>query len=402
MSETSRLQEFETKYKEIHPGPTLDRRPRVSFTNRLGKNPSAERGDISLASNAKDIAKTQMDLAMLAEQYGQLGLKFSDLVGEKSYLGTMDVLKIGAYNLIMQPRRAAEVKINAIGRHYDTLEHLVDKMGDIMRERLAKAQEMQAKVQTEQRENVGRLMRLERKGINGLRESFKGQADYAKYEKAIAEYEADLGEVQTELNSLEPQVHAAREKGDLETVIKITDTMSRLLDIKQGIMEGKLTKEGEYSDARREVLNHTVAIKSAKENMAVSRNHYLQLGFLLDSYTEQVITYTHALEDSLESWKATARIAAYNLELNDNVEFLDKLRVAGQNLLRITSDMSQKTAEATFRLMQTEMFDIDATDSMTEKLRLGYTDLLERKNAWAQNVQTFNESVNDPYLRQYK
>jgi len=356
-------------------------------SRRVGKSPAGAAPD-SLENLAKEYTELQLLWAEKAEKYGKLNLELSSLVGKKKYLSWSDAGAIAWYSVTQQQEKRRKVLIEAAGKHNGSISMLIDKIGEVLQERYQLAIDGRGKVQGIMNQTVTNMMRLDRKMIEGLRGSFKGEEHYARYEAAIAELEKDLAEVQGGLEELEKQAKLARAGQDLEGVIKATDQMSKLLDIKQGIMEGKLTRETEYADERRKVTDNIVAIDSTKENMAVARVHYQQLQYLMDTYNEHEIKFKHTIEDSLVSWKAGAQIAILNAQLMENTNLLSDVRDAGQRLLRLTSAMSEATAEKGFELLQTNMYDVDEVNQMATRLHDNYQDLLERKKEWAEAKQS--------------
>ena len=345
----------------------------------------------------QEMAGIQMDLAELAEQYGKLNVDFSSLVGAKKIFDLGETVRIGYNNIIGDKQQARQIKLNAIKRRGDAIEILVEKMAEVLGDQYQKAVKGVASAKSMQVENIAHMKNLDRKLIESLKGGYSGGADYIVGQAEVAKLEAELKDIEATLLDYEQNVQIARGENNLDKIAQLTNEMSQVLDIKYKVLDGRLSAEGIVSDIRRNVLDSTEAVQSAKGAIAASKVNYQAINALIDSYTELEIKYRHAQSDMIPVFKIQAKIASGGLQALDLKDTLVKVANASQRLMEANARMVTHLAAETFELLQTPLYDPAKAQKVEDELRSYFTQLNQAKMDWAQQVQTVSASIKSPH-----
>lgn len=389
---TDRLKELQGKYR----APAGREATYKAFEQRAGTAtaPAAARQRISLAPRStetgryqQDLASIRMDLAELAEEYGKLNADFRNLVGKDKLYTMGEWFRIHGNQIIGRKQAARQIKLDAIGKRGDALEKLVDRMAEVLIEQYQRAVQGQERSEGLQVENVAHLKGLDRKLIESLKGGFYSESDRTAADVEVAKLEKELEDVNSVLVEYETKIRDAQKAGDTGKVTSLTDEVGQVLDIKHGLLDGRLSAEGVVSDIRREILDKAEAVQSVKGATAASRVNYIAINALIESFKELEIKYRHAKEDMIPVFKIQGRIATLGEEGMRMREALLRTAEISQRLMKANADLVADFADKTFQLLQTPLYDPEKARAVEEDLRTKMVELNKLKMEWAQQQQ---------------
>jgi len=183
-----------------------------------------------------------------------------------------------------------------------------------------------------------------------------------------------------------------RASGNIQEVVRLTDEMSQVLDMKHQILDGQLSAERLTSEIRRQILDSSEAVQSSKGAIAASKVNYRAINALVDSLSELEIKYRHAKEDMVPVFKIQGKIAAGGLAALEMRDTLLKVSAISERLMEANARMVMHLAAESFELLQTPLYDPVKAQATEERLRLYMTDLNQKKMEWADNMQQLGTS----------
>ncbi len=400
--QTTTLQTLIEKYgkPDVSPRESAQRAFEVTShyaqTQRVSKSPTST-SELKTGDIHAEMAGIQMDLAELAERYGKLNVGFSSLVGKNRVLGVSDLPSIMLNTLLMRRGRVRQIKIDAARRKGENIEYLVNMMSEVLNDQYQTALKGRGNAQRLQVENVSHMRKLDEALIQRLSSGYVGTADYALAQSEVGKLEAELKEIDATLGDYEVQVQNAKTSGGVELVKRLTGEMTQVLDIKYGVLDGKLASEGVVSEIRRKMLESAEGVVSAKNAAAASRVSYKAIGALIDSMSELEIKYRHALEDMVPVFKIQGKIASYSMQAKDMKDALIGTAKISQRLMEANVRIVSGLATEAFELLQTDLY--DPQKAMESEARIdGYMDELnQRKVEWAEMKNRVSEIPNQPH-----
>ncbi len=366
---------------------------------RISKAPQAG-SKISTGDIHAEMAGIQLDLADLADQYGKLNVSFQHLIGAKKIYNIGDVSKIAFYSVLGRKGKVKEVKVNAAKRRGDSIEFLVDKMTEVLNEQYQKAVQGRDRAKTLQVENVAHMKNLDKKLIESIRGNYSTSADLAAAEQEVKKLEAELGEIDGLLESYENDIQKAKTAGSVDLVSKLVGEMSQALDIKYGVLDGRLAADGVVSEVRRSMLNHAEGVQSAKGAVAASKTNYQAINALIDAMNDLEIKYRHACEDMIPVFKIQGRIAAGGMQALEMRDTLVRVANASQRLMEANERLVTHLARETFELLQTPIYDVEKAKVVEARIKASMDELNQLKKDWAENQQRLTEQPSAPHYAQ--
>ncbi|MEK6845997.1 MAG: hypothetical protein AABY26_04510, partial [Nanoarchaeota archaeon] len=325
---SSRLEGLMQKYASHTATPreqahrTFDRTTSVQAERtRVSQEPKSEvstrTGEIH-----RSMGEIQMSLTELAETYGKLNVDLKNTLGKNAIYGVGDAIGVGWYKVTGRKDKARKIKLDAIGKRGDVIEMLVNKMAEVLGDQYQKAVDGKAQAEALQVENVAHMKNLDSKLISSLKGGTSTGADYAVAEREVAKLETELKEIDGMLAEYERDIRAARTTHDLDKITALSNEMMQVMDIKHGVLDGRLAADGMVSNIRRELLDSAEGVQSAKGAMAASQVNYHAINALTDAMSELEIKYRHAKEDMIRVFKIQGKISAGGakaLELRDTL-----------------------------------------------------------------------------------
>lgn len=354
---------------------------------RMSSGPQVGGAKINTGDLYKEVTGIQLDLAELSEQFGKLNINFSTLFGSKKLYTMTDAAKIGWYNATLRAQKARQIKIEAAGRKGNTLETLVNQMGEIVTEQKEKAIKGEEYARTVLTECVEHMIYLDKALIQRLRDGAYGHADYEKAQKEISKLEVELQDFDKAFSKYDAKLGEAKISRDIDLYLKITDEVSQLLDMKQQVLHGKLAADQTASEIRRKMLEASEGVQSAKVNAESSKLNYQAISLWIDSMGELVTKYKHMESDMIPVFKIQSKIAVGTIEALQMKEVLVRIASASQRLMDANAKLVTALSKETWDLIQNPLYDVEKAQQMTETLKQHHEELNQQKLDWI-NVQS--------------
>ncbi len=369
----------------------VDRSRLAGYRQRMSGGPRTTSGETTTAALASEVAGIQLELAELVDTYGKLNVRFGDLVSKEGLYSVRDSVNYAGNWLMRNKKGMKKIRIEAAGRRGENIATLLDRMTEVLQdqhEEAVKGRDLALSLETE---TVAHMRHLDKKFIETLRGGYTTRADMAVAETEIQRLEGELAEIDSTLVAYESDIQRAKEANDLDKVGKLTDEMSQVLDMKYGVMDGKLGLEGTVSDIRREMLDSAEGTQSTKGASAASRVNLQALHALAESYSELEIKYRHAREDMIPVFKTQGRISVAGMRALDMKDTIKRVADISNRLMDANSRLVMHLAAETFDLLKTPIYDVDKAREKEAELRTYLADLNKLKLAWADNVQRVME-----------
>jgi hypothetical protein len=384
---------------------TFDRLSSVAGTeskSRISSAPKIAIEPLSTGDVSAQVAAIELDLAALAEEYGQLNVNFSNIVSHKGIkLNANDLAKIALYYVTGRTESRRKVKIEAARRNGNAIEILTDKMGNVLNTQHQKGIEGRDYAKAVQIENITHMKKLDRSLIDRLRRGYVSGADLSQAQEEVKKIEKELSDIDEILTNYENDVQKAKATGDLATVTKLTDEMGQVLDIKEGVRDGALAAGGVVSDIRRKMLESAEGVQSAKGAYAASKVNDVAINLWIDAMTELEFKYRHALEDMIPVFKIQGKIAAGGKAALEMKQALVRTAEISNRLMHINSSLVQKLTSEVFELVKTPLYDAAKAKELEVRLK-GYMDQLNaNKKEWAETQQRVSEIPTAPHYAQH-
>jgi hypothetical protein len=173
--------------------------------------------------------------------------------------------------------------------------------------------------------------------------------------------------------------------------------MSEVLDMKYGVLDGKLAADGVVSEIRRKILDSSEGVQSAKGATAASRVNYHAINALIDAYNELEIKYRHALSDMVPVFKIQAGIAVSGKQALEMKEALLRSAAISNRLMNFNSKLVTHLATEVFELTKTPLYDPVKARAVEDRISSYMTQLNQAKIEWAENQQRISEIPNAPH-----
>jgi hypothetical protein len=339
-----------------------------------------------------ELAKIQLELADLADEYGQLNVNFANALGKDAIYKIGDVMSLGWYSVLGKKDKVREIRFNAVNKKNDGLIILINKMSKLIEETHAKAEQGRTYSNQLQVENVTFLKDKDKDLIDRLKTGHYTFSDQAEAEKEIARLEGELKEFDGVLIKYEGEVKAAKAAGDVEQVKKLTDEMTQVLDMKHEVLDGRLAADGVASEIRREILDAAKGVESAKGAIGAAQMNYQAVNLLIDSMNELEIVYRYLMEDMIPVYQMQAKIAATTTGALKMRDIAQRNASISNRLMDTNVKLVKGLAALTFDLLQTQTYDLESIAKKREELKAYTTQLNKLKMDWAEGQTTIREN----------
>ena len=405
---TSRLEQLAQKYshrpvtgqQQVYQSfnAAATRKHDLKALTRISKGPGVQ---TETGAIHQEMAGIQLDLTALAEQYGKLNVEFGDLLKGDRLYGRWESLRIMSNELIGRNTRAREMKLEAAGRRGNQIEYLVNKMSEVLNEQYQKAVQAKAQAEALQLENIVHMKTLDQKLIATLRNSYGTSADYTQAESELNRLEGELKEITDVLEAYQHDVQTAKAAGEIDKVTAVTNEMVQVLEIKNGVLDGRLSAQGMVSEIRRGMLDYAEGLQSVKGAQAASRVNYHAINAWIDAMGELEIKYRHAREDMIPVFNIQGKIAAGGMQALELRNTLLEVSQISQRLMEANVNLVTHLASQTFELLQTPLYDVDKAREVEGRITAYMQDLNAQKKAWAEAQQALGQSSAMPHYAKH-
>ena len=406
----SKFEDLKTKYQgqtKVHAETTAQRIYRRSDINtvysrdkenirRISQSPKTGK-TTDTGSLHSEISGIQMDLVDLVDTYGKLNVDFKNLIGPKRFYNIDEAIQYAFYSTLRNKKKLRQIKLSAAERKGNAIEILGDKMAEVIQDIYEKALKGKDLAEVLQGDNLEHIKKLDRSLIDRLKNSYVGTADYALAEKEVEKLQKELKDLDNLLGSYENDVQKAKTDGDIQKVSDLTKQMSQILDWKHGVMDGKLSTEGQVSEIRRKILDSAEGIQSAKGAIMASRVNYQVINAWIDAMNELEIKYRHAKEDMIPVFKIQGKAAAGQLQALEMKEALLKYANISQRLMETNVKMSAHLLSETFELTKTQLYNPERMKELEQEMMDYMAELNQQKLEWAEAQQRVSEIPDAPH-----
>lgn len=396
----SGLEQLTKKYSGNYTA--FDKTASQSTTHRIGGTVSSNGKGIDTVALYRDMESIKLDLAGLAEQYGKLNVTFSNTLGKDAMYSLSDMARIAGYTLLRRKNAVRQIKIEAAGKKGESLVMLVGKMGEVLNDQYQAAQKGLERVKRIQTDNVSHYMKLNRSLVERLGSSYVGTADVTEAENELRKIEGELNEVDGVLAGYENKITAAKQAQNATEVSRLVTEANKVLDIKEGILTGKLAAEGTISDIRRNILSSAEGIQSARGAMKATKVNYAATTLLIDSYHELVFKYEHAMSDFVPVFQGQANIASAGMEAMGMRKVLTDAASISQRLMEANQKLVTQLSSDVFDLVKNPLYDLEKCADLESRLQTHTQELNRIKLQWAENLQRLSESTEVAHLAQHQ
>ncbi|MBM3199426.1 hypothetical protein FJZ53_00715 [Candidatus Woesearchaeota archaeon] len=362
-----------------------------STLKRISQTPTTGTHQGTIGDIHAEMAGIQLDLTELTDEYGSLNLRFKTLVGKDKIYNIGDAAKLTLYGLIGNKKASSKVKLEAVKRRGDAIEYLVNRMGEVLQDQYQKAIDAKKRGEDLQVGNTAHMRQLDRKLIESLKSGYYTATDHTAAQKEIDKLNAEIAEIDDTLKAYEKEVNLAKAENNLEMIVKLTDEMSQVLDIKHGVLDGRLSAEGVVLEIRRQILDSAEGVQSAKGAIAASKVNYQALSALIDSMTELEIKYKHALEDMIPVFRIQGAISGLGTQALGMKKALTKTAEISQHLMEANVKLITCLAAETFELLKNPLYSLETAKAAEERISTYRAQLNDLKMQWAQAQQDIDE-----------
>lgn len=358
---------------------------------RISRTPATEGYKGSIGDLHAEMAGIQLELTELTDEYGELNVRFKTLVGKDKLYGVSDVAKLALYGVIGNKKASSKVKLEAVKRRGDAIEYLVNRMAEVLQDQYQRAIDAKKRGEDLQVGNTTHMRQLDRKLIESLKSGYYTDADHTAAQKEVDNLNAELAEIDDTLRAYEKDVNLAKAENNLEKIVKLTDEMSQVLDIKHGVLDGRLAADGVVLEIRRQILDSAEGVQSSKGAIAASKVNYQALSALIDSMTELQIKYKHAISDMIPVFKIQGAISGLGTQALGMKKALTRTAEISQHLMETNVRLITCLAAETFELLKNPLYDLETARAAEERISSYRAQLNDLKMQWAQAQQDIDE-----------
>ncbi len=405
--EASRLTKLKEKYRVPEAAPQV--RAHQAFDanqsygtdrsnlRRISKAPSVGQETTSIGALHKEMAGLQLDLVDLNEEHGKLNVDFRNVLGKDAIYGFGDALQLAFYTVTRQKKKKKEVKLDAIEKRGNALEQMVNRMAEVLEEQHQKAIQGKERAKGIQQENISHMKYLDQELIGHLKGSHYTGSDLTSAEKEVGKLEAEMHEIEQVLMEYQSDIQAAKATQDLDTIERLTEEVSQVLDIKYGILDGKLSADGVVSEIRRDMLDHAEGVQASKGAIAATRVNYQATGALIDAMNELEIKYKHAMSKMVPTFKVQAKIAGMGTQAIALKQTLVKAADISQRLMDFNVKLVTYLASESFDFVKNPIQDIERAKECEYRISSFMKQLNQQKKEFAEAMQMVSELPTTPH-----
>jgi hypothetical protein len=381
----------------------FDTKTSSASKQRVGQEP--EMKVMGSSEVTQQMTQVKLDLARLARKYGKLGLNFKNLLGKNSVYTAGDLVGYLWYASTRQTEKLDKLQVEAAGRHNEAINTLIDMMADVLGDQYQKAVQGKDLSEKLQVQNVALINRLHDKMTTSLKNSHYTGADLATAESEVEKITSELSDINSIISEYETKINTSRSEGKLDDINKYTEELGQVVDMEKGVLDGKLSADGLVSEIRRNILDATKGVQSAKGAIAASRVNYQAISTLIDSMNELEISYRHAKEDMLPVFRIQGQIATIGMTGMDIKQTLLEVSEISTRLLDVNANLVMALANETYELMKNPIYDIEAAKKVETRIKDYRAKLNQLKMDWVQNNQKISDLaafVEEPHYAKHE
>lgn len=376
---------------------------RLSSTPTLGDTLKLGEGQ-SIGTIQAEMDSIRMTLTALAEDYGQLNVSFRNTIGKEAIYKFTDLAKIGySYIPVLgSEEKRRKVRYAAVERKGNAVETLVNMMADILQKQYEQAKEGKSKVETLQIQNIAHMKYLDKELIRNLKGGKYTVTDMATAEAEVQKLENELIDIEKILGDYDTKMQEAKATGKLEDLTKLTDEATKVLDIKHGVLDGRLAADGVVSNIRREILDSANGVEESRGAIAASKVNYRAISALVDSFTELEIKYRHARDYFIPVFKIQGTVAGMGMDATKLQKTLLQLSEVSGKLMETNAKLVEYVAVETFNLLKTPLYNVERAEAIEAQIKDYMKELNQAKMEWADTAQRLTEQTGTEGAQFYK
>ncbi len=403
MAQANTLDELKRKYKATTKKreaqeyeESTEKRYRAEQTvERISKAPSESK--ISKENLDTEIARIQIQLTRMAKNYGTLFNGFDDLLKGEGVMGRWDTIKYQIYEKIGMEKKADQLLTKNVIKQKESLNTLTEKIAEAINESHQKAEKGKGLAQTLlETELIPHMKYLNRDLVEELRTGITTDEDYEVAMNEVEKLDKELAEIDNVLAKYEKKVFAAKRKKDFENIRKFTNEMDQVLNIKEQILDGKLGAEGVVSEIRREILESSEAVQSAKGAIAMSWVNYRAFTAIVDSFSEMEFKYRHLRDHMVPVFKQQSQAAVMGNQILEMGKQIEEISSAYNALGEYVVNLTNHMLDQTFEIVKKPIFEVSKANDLFTTIDQIYAAKNKEKLAWAdlqQRLDTLPEVV---------
>ena len=391
---SERLQKMEAKYR-----PTEAQQQVYTAIDAQSARASRISGAPSVAqqSNVGDWMGKQVEIKALladkADEYGHFNNKFQHTLGKRKILSLTEGVMSSAYRFVGMKAKARKIKVEAAKRHGKSLEILVDTMGDVVGEKYDLSTQGESLMRELMVDIVGQTKNYESQLIQNLKNRFTSTADYDAALAEVKRMESEILEIETLATDYEAKIRDAQDKNDQVTIDKLTGELVQVMDIKHGLMDGRLSADGTASEIRRKILDYAETSQSLKGALAATAVNYRTAAALLDMYSELQIKYRNMKNITMPVFKTQATLAQAGEDIGQMRDVLLTVSQATNALMEANRMMVVDLTEKVTELFQTPIYDVNKARQIEGMIKTYYDNKNKQKIEWAKAVSQVSDSI---------
>jgi hypothetical protein len=334
-----------------------------------------------------DLARIRRDINALTMDYAQANKAFRDMIASDD-LSTWEKMRVGWHEHVTgNMERARNILENSEERRNASMVDLIDDMAEILNMQHEKALQgtthsMEIKMTIDQR-----IRELHRAMLSRHKGSATGAEQFNAAKLELYRLNTEIEQVDALIHQYSLAVQNAALSEDQVKVEELTGEMHNLIDLKYGLMDGRLAAEGKVSDVRLNILNYTEGLQSARGSLAASNVNYQAASALYDAMSELEIKFRYAKEDMIGVFKDQAMIAAAGSDAIDMKDTLVEMARISEELMAANAELVTYLADESFKLLQTPLYDVQKASALEKQIRTYMNDLNAQKIEWAKNMQ---------------
>ncbi|GEM_PF-4722598 len=352
---------------------------------RISSGPGSVGVEATAEELAREVAEINVAIAELAETYGELKLDFNTTIDDQKLFGPIEDAWVNLNENIPGRRAYARGKktraITERGKHID---YLIGQLAKVIDNQHQVSIKGQATMGTLQVENVALMRTLDQRLIGHLKGGYTSDADRMAVENELRRLMGELAEIDKDISAYEQDVKTAQQEGDVAKVDTLTQEMSRVLDIKAGIVDGRLSAEGVVREARRSLLNYAEGTQSTKGAIATSWVNYEAVNALRDAMDDLEIKYRNAKDTLVPVFRIQGKIAAAGTAALAMKEALQRVAELSDRTMDVDVRLALHLAEEAYKLLVTPLQNVQHANEAVQRLRLYSAERAKKAIEWAQ------------------
>lgn len=362
----------------------------ISSLTRISRTPSVSTGSQDIYAV---MAKIHLDLAELADEYGKLNVKFGSVFGAGKQYTIGEALRIKWNDLVGRKEAAKAIRITVATRQGKNIETLVDNMSEVVSAQYQKCIEGRKHTETLLKDVVQHMYNMEKKRVNDMRKAYVDGVSQAEKEQAVRGYQTELDELNSVQKEFESKIQEAKATNNTEEVVKATDELMDLLEIKQEVINGHMAAYQAVSDVRRKLVDAAVGVESATGALGASQVNYETVNGLVDVMFRMEVKYKHMLEAIIPVFKHQGRAAAIALDATSSMDLLQRTADLTQRLMKANADLAVHLGNVTLQWVQTSVYNVDEAMALRDELRSSFEEQRRIEKEWAEANLALKEGL---------